>query len=185
MIYLHPTMPLTGFSISSLRYRFLIVPSAILVTLARRNLRTPPGSALRKVARYAHDCLRDHGLFAGFEPTDPPVTMAGKYFQAWGAVTADFIMTIWGDDTFPTDSAKVLTEWAIAELLPSSPRSMGPNARLIVGLLPKIVLAQAFIRSASIRDPQRANQGLKSIAKGLGITDREYFRQFAEVVDAF
>ena len=172
-------------TLASWRYRFITVPPTILVKLARRSLRTPPGPALRQMARYDHDCLRDQGLFPGFEMTDPPVAMANRFFHTWASVSADFIMMIWGDDMFPTETANDLTQWAIAELFPSPPRSMGPNARLIAGLLPRIVLSQAFIRSASIRNPERANQGLKAISQGLGITDREYFRLFAEAIDAY
>jgi len=52
------------------RYRFIVPPPGILKALADPYRANPPGEALREVAEYVHDCMRDTGLFGGRENTE-------------------------------------------------------------------------------------------------------------------
>ena len=76
------------------RYRFILVPPDILKLLADRYRSHPPGAALRKIAIYVHDCMRDEGLFGGFETTDPPISMAMRLYQNWIQNVAEFLSLI-------------------------------------------------------------------------------------------
>jgi hypothetical protein len=49
------------------RYRFIVLPPTVLLTLAKRYPAHPLGADLERVGRYIHDCMRDTGLFGGLE----------------------------------------------------------------------------------------------------------------------
>jgi tetratricopeptide (TPR) repeat protein len=166
------------------RYRFLITPPAVLKTLADRFVAHPPGQLLVSVAHYVHDCMRDPGLFAGFEPTEPPVTLANRLFHRWSAVIAEFIMNVWADTRFSDEHAEQLTHWAVREMLPSPPKTMGPNALVIVTAQHKIVMNNAMLRSCQMQDVSRAHRGVRTIAAALGMSADEYFVAVSEVIDA-
>jgi hypothetical protein len=173
------------------RYRFLVVPPEALVVLAKRNLTTPPGNPLRQVARYVQDCMRDPGLFGGLEPTDPPLSMAQKLFLTWTTNVTEFVMAVGTDDTIPPEAARVLIEWALTECLPSPPPVPGqggpqphPPGWTWAEQQPRLLLGQAFVKAAAVRQPERVNVTLVMIAKVLGIRDRDYLQEIAEVADA-
>jgi tetratricopeptide (TPR) repeat protein len=165
------------------RYRFLIPPAAVLKTLADRFAAHPPGQLLVSVAHYVHDCMRDPGLFAGFEPTAPPVTLANRLFHKWSAVIAEFIMEVWADPKFSDENAEQLTYWAMRELLPSPPKTMGHNARVIVVLQQKMVMHNAMLYSCQMQDVSRAHRGIRLMAAGLGIRAEDYVGVVSEVID--
>jgi hypothetical protein len=128
--------------------------------------------------------MRDPGLFAGDEPTEPPVTLAVKLFHRWSVVVAEFIMKIWADTQFDDERAEQLTYWAIRELLPSPPKTMGPNALALVTAQHKILMNNAMLRSCQMPDVSRVNRGLQMMAQGLGMSLDDYCVAVAEVIDA-
>jgi hypothetical protein len=166
------------------RYRFMVVPAPVMVTLAKRSLRSPPGRGLQQVARYVQDSMRDPGLFGGPEPAEPPIAMAHKLFLAWTAEVTDFVFGIWDDRAISLEVARTLTEWALTECLPCPPVSSGPSARVLADHQARASLGQAFIRAATRQDAERANGALVAIATALGLEDRDYFEELVEVLDA-
>jgi hypothetical protein len=166
------------------RFRFLVVPTAVMVALAKRSLGSPPGQPLRRLARYVQDCMRDPGLFGGPEPTVPPVTMAGKMFLAWTNAVSEFVVSVWEDSNVPEAAARAVSEWALSECLPAPPLSSGPPSRAFADLQARALLSQAFVRSAMCYETARANGALTTIARAFGIRDRDYLENLAGVVDA-
>lgn len=166
------------------RYRFVVIPPSVLVTLAKRFATHPPGAELQSVARYVYDCMRDPGLFGGLEPTSPPTTMANRVYQSWSAAVAEMLIDVWRDDAFTEESARALTRWAVSELLPSPPASMGTNGAVFPTFRAKLVLSRAMIRSIHLADAARAHRALAAIANGLGLSREEYLRTVTEVTGA-
>lgn len=166
------------------RYRFILVPPEILKLLADRYRGHPPGSALRQVAIYVHDCMRDEGMFGGLEPTNPPVSIAVRQYQSWVQNIAEFIMDIWLDDTIDEISAQEITIWAITEFLPSPPRVADDRLQsTIASLTPRTFITRALIRSINGRDFERINRALRMMSSTLGLEETEYLKIVAGVVN--
>ncbi len=167
------------------RYRFIVPPAWVLKTLADRFEDNPPGRPLRDVARYVHDCMRDPGLFAGLEPTEPPTAMGTRLFQEWVQVMVEFVVDVWADDRFSDDAAAKLTQWAMTEFLPSLPRALAPMGQARAGdiIASQMVMGNAIIRVHEIGNAQRGNIALRTIAEALGITAEEYNRVVTGVID--
>ena len=165
------------------RYRFILPPTSVLLTLAKRYSQIP-GQELLDVALYIHDCMRDLGLPSGFEPVEPPATIANSFYREWCLTVADFIVSMWDDnDTFDDDYVMKFTEWSISELLPSPPKNMQMFSYTMSSLTKHIVLIHALIRSGSMRSSERANQALLAISNSFGMTEGEYLRAVAEVIN--
>jgi tetratricopeptide (TPR) repeat protein len=170
--------------IISWRYRFIVIPSEVLLYFAKLHLSNLPGSPLRAIARYVHDCMQDPGLFSGFEPTNPPTTMATRLFYKWATVASELVMDLWSDEAVAEERAETITRWAVRELLPSPPRTMAfPAAEVLASLLPRIVLGHALLYSGKLTDHRRANKGLLCIATAMGVTQLEYCKVLTETID--
>jgi hypothetical protein len=167
------------------RYRFIVLPPEVLKTLALQFTAHPPGEDLRDVALYVHDCMRDAGLFSGFEPTDPPTTIAVRLFRTWITNAAEFIMDVWADERFSDECARKLTEWAIQEFLPSPPRGMQPINPMVGSLSTEMALTHAMLRSCRLSDVSRAHAGLRAIAAAFGMSELVYVKKVTEVIDGF
>ena len=166
------------------RYRFVIPTPQILRTLADRYTEHPPGQPLIEIARYAHDCMHDPGLFSGWEPTKPPSMMSLRLFHVWCSVVAEFLMDIWLQ-TENQERAAQLTEWATTELVPAIPLTSGPQGWKAVGQsAAHIVLSMAFTRVIQSNEYAQGNAGLKAIAIGMGLDESEYLKIFTRVIDA-
>lgn len=165
------------------RYRFIVPSAAALKALAIQFKEHPPGSKLREVALYLHDCMRDHGLFAGFEKTDQPEAMASKLFITWILIVTEFLMDVWEDQSFSEENAEALTEWTINELLPSPPRNMELRGYAMSNLCPRALYGQAVLKAAIMEDYTRANKALQVIAKTLDMNEKEYLKAITEVLD--
>ena len=127
------------------RYRFLLPTPSILRTLLESHMEYPPGEKLSFVARYAHDCMRDAGLFGGLEQTEPPIPMAFRLYQDWVRVIIDFITDLWVDASVPEYHAEQVTDWAIRYFLPTEPKAMGNRAFRLSGMLVGTVFTFAMI----------------------------------------
>jgi tetratricopeptide (TPR) repeat protein len=166
------------------RYRFILPSAETLKTLLNRFPDHPPGQLLREVALYVHDCMRDPGLSAGFEPTIPPTSLASALYQGWSSTVAQFVMEVWGDEKWGDEKAREVTRWAMRELLPSVPSLMH---RTVQGVLlrhsQQFVLSIAHIKSISINSPDRANTGLITIAETFGMKESEYYATIADDIE--
>ena len=165
------------------RYRFIAPSSSVLMNLASRYTH-PPGEHLRAVALYAHDCMRDAGLFTGLEPTIPPTSIAWRLWHTWSLNIAEFIADAWLQ--MPEDKAETLTKWALSEFLPAPPVVLGPWPRAVAAQLePRSTLVNAMLRSVTMQDQKKANSMIRSIARGLGLDPdgEDYLRMIAEVID--
>lgn len=157
------------------RYRFILLSADQLGTLARRYKSHPPGSELRRVARYVHDCMRDFGLFGGLEDTSPPTSLAIRLYLTWVQNISEFVMDFWLLDDTSEETAEELTRWVVAELIPSPPRVLDERGQAtIASLTAKSAITRALIRSGNTKKPNRANRGLRSLAMNLGVSEREY-----------
>ena len=106
------------------RYKFLVPPASVLLTMANRFSEGLPGKQLREISIYLQDCMRDTGLYGGPEKTDPPLPMAFKLFMAWIDVVASFVVESWWDDRFTEEQSARLTRWAVRYLLPAWPKNL-------------------------------------------------------------
>jgi tetratricopeptide (TPR) repeat protein len=166
------------------RYRFIVLPAEILKTLADNYRTHPPGNALRDVAAYVHDCMRDPGLFTGLESTTVPTSMAVRTYLSWVYNVAEFIVDVWTDSTTTESYAETITDWAITELLPSPPKLMddASQARL-AALTPQALLSRVLIRSGTADSSERMNLAIRSITRNLGITEKQYIDMVIKVSD--
>ncbi len=165
------------------RYRFIVISPQILKLLVDRYRTHPPGSALRKIALYVHDCMRDEGLFGGLEASNPPVSIAMRLYQTWTQNIVQFIMDVWMDETVDEKSAEEITTWAITEFLPSPPRVADVRLQYtLASLTPRIAITWALLRSSEGTCLERINRALRAISSALGLNDKEYFDIVAEVV---
>ena len=163
------------------RYRFLVPSSKNLIALAARHRLHPPGEPLHEVARYAHDCMRDAGLFLGKEPTEPPMPMGLRLFSGWINALASFCIDVFRDDRFDESTAEQLVGWALQECMPGAPLGLPlMGRRAIDRMTPMSVLGVALTRSMLLHDDvPKATRAVRLIAGALGIQDDEY----ASIVD--
>jgi hypothetical protein len=165
------------------RYRFVLPSTEVLKGLLERFREHPPGLGLQEVAEYVHDCMRDPGLFSGFEPTMPPTSMASRLHHGWIEVVVQFVMNVWADETWPEAPARQVTNWATCQLLPSLPSTMaGPVQGAHARLEHRIIISMALIASSVVESPGRANAGLLAIAGALGIRERDLHETLADVI---
>jgi tetratricopeptide (TPR) repeat protein len=167
------------------RYRFLVPSPAALKSLSDKFRANLPGKDLQDVALYAHDCMRDPGLFVGPELTDPPLPMAVALYQAWVGNIAEFIVDFWQDETYTDDMARQLTNWALTELLPSPPRWLHEGLQGSTGIVTsRAVFGRAMVCTATAKDVDRANRALRAIGDAFHVDEAEYLRLVTGVIDA-
>ncbi len=157
------------------RYRFILMSPEAMKALADQYRVHPPGTDMRQVARYVHDCMRDPGLFGGLEPTTPPVSIAVRLYQSWAQNIAELVMDIWMDTEISESYAEEFTAWAMTELLPSPPRVLDERMQATISsLTPLTVITRALIRASDSNNYERINRGLRSMATALGLEEAEY-----------
>ena len=162
------------------RYRFLLVPAQVLQTIATDCAEHD----LRKVARYVHDCMRDLGLFGGPEPTEPPTPIAYRYYQDWLQTIAEFVAAIWLDREVSDERAASLTRWAMTELVPTVPAVLGAWIGRIADVSAFAVLHFAMVRLCHTPDYSRANVALRGVAEGLGLSNDDFVRIAADIINS-
>lgn len=168
------------------RYRFIAPASELLVHWARKALSAVPGPDLQVVATYLRACLRDPGLFGGFEPTDPPSTIAMKFHQAIEIAVGEFLGALWCDESVPEDRAMSFTQWGLTHLLPSPPAVMEPRFRFVGDLGMPMFWSSFLVRLAlSSRSGlfERARRGVEVVGESLGMPAHEVIRVITETID--
>ncbi len=173
------------------RYKFVLFSAKELKHLADRYRSHPPGLALRRVAIYVHDCMRDEGLFAGAEPVTPPVSIAIRMYQSWIQNIAEFMMDIWLDESIKEELALRWTNWAVKEFMPSPPFNLDPRMQSsLASLTPRTAITRALIRSSTAQGGgssqlnERAYRGLRAMTSDFSLSDAEYLKIVASVVNA-
>lgn len=167
------------------RYRFLVPPAGVLVTLARRHLTHPPGEPLREIAQYAHASMRDAGLLLGLEQTDPPVPMGGKLFTAWLHALGEFAAAVFHDSAISKESAQRLVSWAAQECLPCAPLGFPLMTRQMLNRAAATrVFVHALFNAQMAEDVRAAHEGLCFLADQLGISNEEYEESAVEALSA-
>lgn len=161
------------------RYRFLIIPSSILKTIAKEFAEHD----LHKVAWYVHDCMRDPGLFGGPEPIEPPLPIAFRYYQDWLEVIAKFVAELWLDESVSDQRASELTYWAMMEFVPTVPTVLGERIGRVANFSAFTVLHHAMLRLCETPDYARANEALRIMADGLGLDNEEFIRVAADIIN--
>lgn len=167
------------------RYRFIVPTKHIMVFLAKRYKKHPPGQDLQEVALYLHDCIRDPGLFAGPENTTLKESMAAKLYATWTRLITEFLAGIWADSEFSEEAAKKTTEWTLKEFSPSVPKNIISNNLQMLEVLPKVIFDYFLALTFTIDDTSRANRALQAIAQGLHMSESEYFKAVSEMVDKY
>ncbi len=166
------------------RYRFLLPAPEDLKEFADQFQHSLPGHSLRLVAQYVHDCMRDVGLFAGFEATDPPSTMADRVYQHWVYVVAEFLGLVWLDEPdYSVEQASVLTHWALTELLPSVPVNLLGRAYRLADLASTMIIGRFMMCLVPSDNYDRCRCALAAVVSGLGLSDDEANRLELEVID--
>ncbi|MEQ8637929.1 tetratricopeptide repeat protein [Gimesia maris] len=162
------------------RYRFLIVPAPVLKEIACEFAEYE----FQKIASYLHDCMRDPGLFGGQEPTNPPISMALRFYQGWLTEIAIFVADLWLDEFIDDNWAVEKTDWVMKELIPCLPLALSKNIAQTADITPFTIIYQTLNQLCQTNDYKRANKALKSMAKGLGLKDEEFIRTAMDVIDS-
>jgi tetratricopeptide (TPR) repeat protein len=164
------------------RYRFLVVPSSVLQTVASRFRGRQPGRDLQNISRYVHDCMRDPGLSiqsVGAHQNDTP---ANRFYLEWIGVLAEFVVKLWVEQASGVADAEALTSWVITECMPSPPRFAAPQ---VVDGTFRLFLGKVLISGSTVTERERVSQALVYLRTCAGLSDREYARAVTEVLDAF
>lgn len=161
------------------RYKFLLPPVSVLLTVANRFKKGVPGSELQEIAVYMHDCMRDLGLYGGRENTDPPMPMAAKLFNAWVDLVAHFCVELWWDDRFSEEQASRFTRWVVTNCLPSWPKNLGPaTGRALAQLSTQALLGAAVQHCMARSDLRKANRVINRVRRSLGLSLDDLANEF-------
>lgn len=165
------------------RYRFLVPPPEILKVWADSHRGNPPGQALREVAEYVHDCMRDPGLFGGPENTALGDSMAMRTYLTWSSAIAEFLVIVWADRSFTQESATRLTAWSCAELLPSCPMVVDGRMKVrISDLTLRLFLSHVLVKTANRTKEPRMADAMRAIKDSMRLTDDQYQRVVMEIL---
>jgi hypothetical protein len=164
------------------RYRFLVPPADVLKFWADAHRQALPGAELKSLSAYVHSCIRDPGLFRGWEKTDPPTSLATRLAQEWAHRVGTFLMSIWQDEQYPRHEAMKVTNWAVEELLPSMTKASGRVGILSSEFMVQTLMSSVLIAAIPCRKNEHANQALRALKEAFGLSDKEYFLQIEEIV---
>jgi hypothetical protein len=165
------------------RYRFILPTADILKALAWQYRTNPPGQALREIAEYVHDCMRDNGLFGGPEKTEIGESMAVRLYLSWLSVISKFLIIVWEDESFSEKSARRLTEWCVQELLPSPPRVFHGKLKVTMSTQTARYLLSHVLINSNMSPKERMGDAMKVLKDALKLSDDEYLRIVTEILD--
>jgi tetratricopeptide (TPR) repeat protein len=164
------------------RYRFVIPPTKLLKYYADQFFEHLPGRFLKSVASYAHQSMRDPGLFCGFEPTTPPSSIGARLYLLWIKAFMDLSSQCWLDEAYSHDQANSLTRWIFSEAIPPPPRRLEPNAqRLLAEQTALSSLNYLALGTVISDDPERIKAALQSLKQGLGLRDDQYLHLVTKI----
>lgn len=161
------------------RYRFLVCPAEILTSIAK----SLPANDISVVARYVHDCMRDHGLFGGIENTSQPAILAMSFHQSWVKELAAMVVAIWFDADFEAGRKLELLHFIANRMLPTIPDSLGALSARLEGQTPYLLFNHVMHLSIDHRDHAETHRLLRSLASAIGFDEDEFMRLVFEIVD--
>ncbi len=167
------------------RYKFVIPPLEVMVYLAEQFSGNLPGTELKKIAMYAHDCMRDPGLFQGLEDSaDVPLPIAIKLYLEWVRLATDFIVKCWTNNNINDEAADKYTDWTLLNLLPTLPKYLTKGGHRLTSMTKRILLGAAITQLMSISDIEMGSKILLKFKQKLELSDAEYNRVVSETIDA-
>ena len=165
------------------RYRFILPTIGMLLHLAKRYESSKPGEVMINVAKYAHDCMRDVGLFSGLEKTDPPIPMCARLYHAWLDVSMNFIIALWKDEEIVSETAIAFTRWTVKELMPSPPKVMLPRGFGMINIASDLVFEKAMFELACLTDHARAKEAVSELSQSLDLSDERFHKVFTDLIE--
>jgi tetratricopeptide (TPR) repeat protein len=167
------------------RYKFLVPPVDMLNYLAEQYLSSPPGKELEVIAMYMHGCMRDPGLFCGFEKkANIPLPIAAKLYMEWQNLATDFMISCALNPKLDKPKADRFIHWAIATLVPSPPKYLADAGQRLANLEKRTVLSYAITQLMSKGDIENGNKVLLLLKEKMGLSDIEYNKIVSETFDA-
>lgn len=156
------------------RYKFIVVPSEVMVTTALRYRDGLPGDELRSIAKYVHDSASDPAMFGGLEQVSPPTSMSARWYLSYLSEIAHFLVDVWASEVFTDEQASTLTIWSARCLMPSLIASMQDIQRVrLTTELPRAALSHFALAGANKESIPRIHNGFLRFAEGLGLTPDE------------
>ncbi|QDU44583.1 hypothetical protein Mal52_30680 [Symmachiella dynata] len=155
------------------RYRFLLPDATVLLDFVRRyhGINDP----LVEISQYMHDCMRDCGLLAGKEPTEPATSVALHYYIQSLGRWAEFAAQVWNLKELDEKQRITLTEWIVSECLPTPPRNLPTSGRFqLAESSVETFLAAFLVRACDIDDLLTAKAAVKAVSDLIGITERDF-----------
>ena len=110
--------------------------------------------------------------------------MAVRFVTRWIDRIVGLLVDVWADPEFDDRQATTLTHWVGEEFIPSCPRGLWfqPVGHRISQTTPKSALMIAMSKAVQIRNVERANLGLRTLATALGVSDDEFLSITAEAI---
>lgn len=165
------------------RYRFMLPTIGMLLHLAKRYESSKPGEVMINVAKYAHDCMRDVGLFSGLEKTEPPIPMCARLYHAWIDIAMNFIVKLWKDKEIASETARTFTRWTVKELMPSPPKAMIPMGIEMINIASDLIFEKAMFELACLTDPARAKEAVFELRQSLDLSDERFHRVLMDLME--
>jgi len=167
------------------RYRFVLPPVDVLLTVAGPSDAGESRGQLHEVAGYVHDCMRDPGLLGGPEDVEPPISMAAKLYLEWLKTVVSFAMAVWDHNRDNDGRAAELTAWAMRTCLPGPPSVLHDQQQATLAAIgPEIVIADALTSAMCAKDADRARCAVGSVINSMGLREDQFAEIIARILDA-
>lgn len=167
------------------RYKFIVPPLEVLEFIAEQYSNNPPGNELKIIAKYAHKCMRDPGLFRSPEKAAAiPLPIAAKLYIEWINLTTEFIVSIWAKKKFTDKISAEYTDWALRCLLPSVPAMSPVGGHALADHTKRMILGHAITQLLNFHNIEVGNKILLILKDKLDISELEYNRVVSETIDA-
>lgn len=165
------------------RYRFIVLPPEVLVTLAVRYRSSLPGAKLKSVALYIHECMRDAGLpLVAVKENVPSVGI--QLYARWLDVIADSLAMAWSSGKLTEHEAELYTCWAVKELVPTIPPGADAAWRRMAAESPRVLLAHLLFSLCSHNNVDQAHRCVCSFGQACGWDMPQLMAETAEVINA-
>lgn len=165
------------------RYRFIVPNHHILFSYLLNYKSNPPGDALKRVALYLHDCMRDPGLFGGIEKTTRNESMAIKFLLSWIHEVSYFLADVWEHPEFDETSSKTITEWTVNHFIPSLPKYTGERGIAVADKIEESFLLQYSTAMFLSEKSDVTAEGFHFLADCLRLDEDTYHKYVCELID--
>ena len=175
------------------RYRFLIPDVRVLLFFAKQYKKRPLGQPLKDIANYGRQCMNDPGLFLGPELTDPPLPLGLKLMMTWVKTWLEFLIYIWQDNEFKSDTLKQITGKIYKQALPDPPKDLKDEMRENYSgfLETKLIIGHLFSFISGVKPPEKLHGLLNQTFREFGYDEnkkidelKEYLERIYESLDS-